>query len=306
MLDYIYNLNRLRGFLFSPLLSIVSLVAVLSFFDFFNSDAGIEYEIKHVNVTYDTDGIIDDLITYKVNLPLSEILRHRKDIRIPSKQKDSFKERLFSEHANQFSRSLGDLGYYDRIKKALVYNFEERAASSRRVFSAHISNRSFWESSILKQLETLVDTVTFIQVLHIIISRRVVTVQLHIGNSGDADAKNIKVFLQNPFLLKPRTMLTEAIVEFIQIESDQYIAEIENNGTNAKISIPFLAVGNYQSFQVTSSMTNLNNDNVFIDFETDRKVRVTRVLVILLIVSSLFYSIPLLMGIFDKKSVRTN
>lgn len=208
-------------------------------------------------------------------------------------KKTDFKSRQVVERWLQTAKSFGKVDAYKDLLDGVVYSFRERIGTARDLPSDYVSNRAFWEVHFPAAMDQIVDTVTFHQALRITIARRLVTVLLSVFNAGSAPAKAIKVTLQRPYLVKPRSIMTSAEVEYIEIESEQPICQISNAKSHAIISIPFLKKEELYSFYVTTSMTNVTKENVIIDYTSHRFIDGYRIMKLSLIIIVLYYFLPI-------------
>lgn len=260
--------KRTANFL-SVAVSVATIVGLWSFLEYFNSSAKVDFQLSYHNINYDTEAIVSDFHMYGVQIPGSTQLPYGTSIN-PTYPHDEFKKRKNVELYNKVARIRRDLNLDKDLRDAIVFKLRERAGNRRERPVAAINNRAFWESEFPHSIDSVVDSVTFQQAMRIVISHRGVTMLMGVSNLGTIAARDVKLTLQSPWLLKPRSLMTEAEVKFLQIQSDRAVCQISNNGNYANISIPFLEVGATIVFTIVTSMTNLTADNVYLHYETAR------------------------------------
>ena len=271
-IKYTDALNKMSLF-FAPALAVLGLVVGWQFLDYFNSTAKIDVGINHVITTYDQEKIFEDFIQYGVDIPDSILAIRMRMMTVRNVQVDrDYKSRRAVKFSLFSFDSVEGPKRFKNIREAVRDTFREIAGTAWDLPDGWTSNKVFWEEDFPALIEQVVDTITFHQALRIIISRRIVTVLMWIWNSGSAPAKTIEITLQRPWLLRPRSIMSQAEVEFMEIEATQPMCRITNYRDYAEISIPFLEENGDCRFYVTTSMQNVTKDNVFVDYTSEKNI----------------------------------
>lgn len=291
------------------ILKIIAIVTAISFLDYFQSSADLQYGTKYLTHYYDRPLIMSNLIKHNLLISAKTITELKpKYAKVMDHQYFDRNNPINPNDSKYYEYYPGSL---DDFKKGLQFRPAEKAANYFTIMQPWVGNESFWEGDELIDIfDSLLDTVSFYNTMKIILAGREVVTQFHISNDGELPAKNIKIYLRAPFMLWPRELITNARVEYLRIEPDYPDYEYLNNKTTAIISIPFLKKGDKQDFWLHTSLHNITDWNIFVDFETDKRINPIRIFYIFLGVSLLYYFAPLLLVCFigkkNEKHEKTN
>lgn len=284
--------------LISDILKILGIVGAFLFLDVFYSDAKIKSDILEFGcvVQYDQENIISDFMTYELYEIAKLCLDMRKIYASEVKYEMKFKKddpSVFFD--DTFRLSDTNFNYLNKIRDAMKFEFRNKTGSYREIdLSPNVINRAFWENTFIDTLIKVADSVSQYKAMAIILANREVSYRLIVSNIGSRAAKNVEIYMQAPVLLKPRFLIGLAEIEFLDIRSGNQFSSIENYGNKATINIPFMEDGDYYEFGITTTMANLTNSNIFINFETERKIEPLKVIRLLIILTILYFIAPFL------------
>ncbi len=284
------------------ILKIIAIVTAISFLDYFYSSADIQYGAKYLAHYYDRQVIIPNLIKYGLKSSAQSILELKPEYSIMMEPQYFDRNTPIDSLDNNFYNF--NLESIDDFRNGLKYKPKEKVANFSLSMPGWVGNEGFWENDELYNMfDTLLDSLSFYKTMKIILAGREVVSMLNISNKGELPAKNIKIFLRAPYMLWPRSLITKARVEFLRIEPNYSEYEYLNTRTAATITIPFLKKDDSQYFFIYTSLHNITDWNIFVDYETDRKINTDRIFYIFLIVTLLYYVLPVLLAYLRKETI---
>ncbi len=289
---------------FSDLLLIVGIVTALSVSGYFMSRADVKYAVNHMNTWYDADSILRDFTKHDLKTLLDLYINLKSQRVVVGKRKYEFSR----DNPIDLSKPIPirDMGLGEQIselKDALKYKFREISGDYDKPAPAWINNRAFWETTFPDTLSGLfdsaiLDSVSFYNAIKIILAHREITVMLSVRNVGSLIAKHVRILLKRPYLLNPRSLMSMSKVDFLRIEPHAH--ETEMGDGYVKIKIDYLKPDNDVFFWITTSLTNITMRNIVVDYDTDKTLKLGRILWTFAIVLVAYYLIPIIISVFRK------
>jgi hypothetical protein len=275
-----------------PLLQALAVAGALSALDYFHAHANVEIAVRPINVWYDKTLIAKSMAEVGVDLVDSVYSwkpAHAEIVDNPDfRDRESVRRELLEESA------FGAPASREKLCASLRFKFHETGVSDSRQMG-FVNNSEFWEESFPELISGLVDDTTYRQALYSTIAGREVTTMLYLMNNGSAAAQDVNVYLDQPLLFEPRTLTGRAKVRYIDIEAEHYLVEASVDSQSARLSVPYMKPGETQHIYVTTSMANVTTNNVSVEYKTDRTLRVTQILYVLVFCIVMFYGVlPLL------------
>ncbi|MCK4632746.1 MAG: hypothetical protein KAT79_05710 [candidate division Zixibacteria bacterium] len=296
MKEYKSSLERTRS-IAADFVKVIAIVGAVSIVTYFWDSANLQTSVSYVDHWYDIEGILSDLHEHGLDKHFKSLPRRWAKVL-------STDSKFMRGHPNFGHDTLFRFQEFDEMRDGVRFKPRPWIGNLSITPPGWIINIGFWESEFTDSLESmmergLIDSVAVYKTRKIIISRRIVLSVLSIQNSGDLAAKNIEVYLQSPFLLQPRCLISRAQPEFLTLSPDNDLL-VRRGDLSLAVSIPFLRNNDNRAFHIETSLTNISDNNVFVDYESDRVLRSDRILWISLIVLLLYYGAPFFWWLFPK------
>lgn len=285
------------------IVKLITIVGAITVIHFFWYEANLESTVSFRFHTYDEFSITTDFVKYELKEPLKLYHSLGKSYARLIEFDSAFGPSNPLWPPSDTS-ALHNFNYFQNLKKALKFEFNPLVRDFIEKPNGAIINVHFWEEvyidSLFSLMDSQIDSVIVFKAMKIILAHRQVTSALNIYNKGDLPAKNVKIHIRRPYLLWPRMLMTEAEVNIL-FASDSYgKRNIEKlNGSYELTSNHILPMQN-ETFHIVTSLQNISNYNIYIEFETDRKLNTNFVVYTFILLSILFY-LPYVIGLISKK-----
>jgi len=193
-------------------------------------------------------------------------------------------------------------GTYKDLSQGIVFRFKENIRSPHFTGGLSVINTAFWEAEFKKILASNVDSLTYCKALAIILAHREIETRFFISNDGELPAKNIDVNLRTPMLIEPREFITHSRVELLDIKPN--IFDISGNNIYRHISIPYMKPGQVEEFSITTSLTNITKENIFVSYDTEKILSANHIVKWLIVVTAIYILLAVLFTIYRYARIR--
>jgi len=284
------NLSAVRV-LADDLVRMAAIVGAIAVFDYFWSEAIIEFNVRYIDHAYNELQIRKQLALYKLDTAIKTLSEAKGSfgLALPDTSKFTSSSPLIETQSSPDSREI------EKLKSSIEFKPSPIVGNYRNPQQLMIINKHFWERSFADLLIQKTDSLTAKQALQIILANREVYSVLFVHNSGRLPAKEITFSIRRPYLLWPRYLSNRAKVEFKSITSEYENFGIIEHKPVTKINLPYLKPGETASFDITTTLQNLSNEQIIALFDTDRKIDSKRLkMASIITLFSYFFLLPLI------------